>query len=219
MKQVRGFWLPDSETHLVPFLENGPMFAGGPTYQAHKWQKALTLFEGRRHFVDVGAHCGLWSRPLASVFAKVTAFEPLQAHRDCFVKNVALPHVSLEPYALGDKPGYVSMDSVPDSTGDSSVSRPGKPPEDCVHFAELATLDSFDLRDVDFLKIDCEGYEAFVIRGGEETIRRDRPCIIVEQKKQHANKYGEEPMAAVKLLQGWGANVAFEIAGDYCLTW
>jgi FkbM family methyltransferase len=212
MKQVRGFWLPDSETHLVPFLENGPMFAGGPTYQAHKWQKALTLFEGRRHFVDVGAHCGLWSRPLASLFAKVTAFEPLAAHRDCFVKNVALPHVTLEPYALGDMEDWVTMRSVPDSTGDSSIG-PGE------YEVLVMTLDGFGLRDIDFIKIDCEGYEAFVIRGGEETIRRDKPCIIVEQKKQHANKYGEEPLAAVKLLESWGAKVAFEIAGDYCLTW
>lgn len=213
MKQVRGFWLPDSETHLVPFLENGPMFAGGPTYQAHKWQKALTLFEGRRHFVDVGAHCGLWSRPLAPVFAKVTAFEPLQAHRACFVKNVALPHVTLEPYALGDEPATVSMRSVPDSTGDSSVAPDGE------YTVDVLPLDAFGLRDINFLKIDCEGYEAFVIRGGEETIRRDRPCVIVEQKKQHANKYGEEPRSAVKLLESWGAKVAFEISGDYCLTW
>jgi FkbM family methyltransferase len=213
MKQVRGFWLPENEQHLVPFLENGPMFAGGPTYQAHKWQKALTLFEGRSHFVDVGAHCGLWSRPLASLFATVTAFEPLQAHRDCFVKNVALPHVTLYPYALGDACNLVSMHSVPDSTGDSSI----QPGGECEVL--MRPLDSFKLTDVDFIKIDCEGYEAFVVRGGEDTIRRDRPCIIVEQKRQHANKYGEEPMAAVKLLQGWGAKVAFEIAGDYCLTW
>jgi FkbM family methyltransferase len=212
MKQVRGFWLPDSEAHLLPFLENGPMFAGGPTYQAHKWQKALTLFEGRRHFVDVGAHCGLWSRPLASLFAKVTAFEPLQAHRDCFAKNVALSHVDLRPFALGDVEGLVKMHSVPDSTGDSSIGPKGINVVVC-------TLDSFVLRDVDFIKIDCEGYEAFVVRGGEDTIRRDRPCIIVEQKRQHANKYGEEPLAAVKLLESWGAKVAFEIAGDYCLTW
>lgn len=213
MKQVRGFWLPANEEHLVPFLESGPMFAGGPTYQAHKWQKALTLFDGRRHFVDVGAHCGLWSRPLASLFAKVTAFEPLQAHRDCFVRNVALPHVTLHPFALGDKPNVASMRSVADSTGDSSIAADGDME------VEVRTLDIFALTDVDFIKIDCEGYEAFVIRGGEETIRRDRPCVIVEQKRQHASKYGEEPLAAVKLLQGWGAKVAFEIAGDYCLTW
>lgn len=213
MKQVRGFWLPEGEKHLVPFLQSGPLFAGGPTYQAHKWQQALTKFDRRRHFVDVGAHCGLWSRPLASLFYTVTAFEPLQAHRDCFVKNCPYDHVHLLPYALGDTPNVVSMRSVPDSTGDSSVSAGGE------FEVQLRTLDSFELFDVDFLKIDCEGYEAFVIRGGEETIKRDKPCIIVEQKRQHANKYGEEPLAAVKLLQAWGAEVAFEISGDYCLKW
>ncbi|RWD13572.1 MAG: FkbM family methyltransferase, partial [Mesorhizobium sp.] len=43
-------------------------------------------------------------------------------------------------------------------------------------------LDSFGLAGIDFLKIDVEGFEKPILEGGEQTIRRERPVIIIEQK-------------------------------------
>ena len=42
------------------------------------------------------------------------------------------------------------------------------------------TLDSYTLRDVDFIKLDVEGYETRVLQGGMETIQRDSPAILCE---------------------------------------
>lgn len=219
MKQVKGFWLPDHEEHLVSYIEKGAMFRGGPTYQMHKWSRALTLFQGRRHFVDVGAHCGLWTRPMATMFARVTAFEPHPEHRECWTANMAQykpPGLTrLEPFALGAEAGVCRIRSKPGSSGDCHIDEAGEIE------ATIARLDDFDLRDVDFLKIDCEGYELPVIIGGEATIRRDRPCIVVEQKPQHRGRAGivGDPAPAVTLLKSWGAKLAFELGGDFCLTW
>ncbi|HEV2927277.1 MAG TPA: FkbM family methyltransferase, partial [Propionibacteriaceae bacterium] len=44
----------------------------------------------------------------------------------------------------------------------------------------VRTLDSFDFRDVALLKIDVEGMEQAVIRGGLDTIARSRPVIYAE---------------------------------------
>lgn len=45
----------------------------------------------------------------------------------------------------------------------------------------ITTLDSFELfDDVDFIKMDVEGYEPKVIKGGLETIRRNSPVILCE---------------------------------------
>jgi FkbM family methyltransferase len=213
MKQVKGFWLPDHEQHLVPFLENGPEFAGGPTYQLHKLQAAIPHIKNFRHAVDIGGHCGLWSRPLAAMFRHVTAFEPVPAHAECWFANVPPENTHLHECALGDRAGEVYLHTGPSSSGDTYVQEGGE------HEADLRTLDSFDLRDVDFLKLDCEGYELFALRGGEATIRRDRPCIIVEQKPGKAKQFGLGDIDAVKLLQGWGAKLVKEISGDYILAW
>lgn len=213
MKQVNGFWLPDSEKHLVPFVESGPRFAGGATYQLHKLLAALPYVRKFRHAVDVGGHCGLWSRPLSVMFDKVTAFEPVQEHRECFVRNVAAERVTLHPVALGAQAKAISLHSGPASSGDTYVQDGGE------HSAEMRPLDAFALEMVDFLKIDCEGYELFVLKGGEQTIRKCKPCIVVEQKPGKGRQLGLGDIDAVKLLMRWGAEHVWTISGDYCLRW
>lgn len=213
MKQVNGFWLPNHEQHLIQFLETGPEFAGGPTYQLHKLLAALPLIRNFRHAVDVGAHCGLWSRPLAAVFGKVSAFEPVPEHIECWFANVPGENTHLHEYALGDHAGEVSLHTSPSSSGDTYVQQGGE------HSADMRTLDSFRLEVIDFLKLDCEGYELFAIKGGEQTIRRDHPCIIVEQKPGKAKQFGLGDHDAVLLLKSWGAELVTEISGDFILRW
>lgn len=217
MKQVKNFWLPDSEEHLVPFLESGPSFANGPTYQLHKFQACFPLIKNFRHAVDVGAHCGLWSRVFAQCFDRLVAFEPIAEHRECYARNVAefdWPiNPRLERFALSDKKEMLRFDVKSKSSGDTSVSSNGRLE------VPARTIDSFEFEVIDFIKMDCEGYEYFVIKGGEETIRKYRPCIIVEQKPGRGSKYGLADDAAVDLLVSWGASVRNVISGDYILAW
>ena len=81
----------------------------------------------------------------------------------------------------------------------------------------MKTLDSFDIDVVDFIKVDCEGYEYFVLRGGEKLIKRTKPLIVVEQKK--ADNYDIGDMAACNLLESWGAKRLGKIVGDYYYGW
>lgn len=217
MKQVKGFWLPDYEEHLVSFLMSGPIVHGGPTYQYHKLLPALRLLpaEKRKVAVDIGAHCGLWSRVLVHEFAKVYAFEPISLHRECFVKNVPNPERwTLFPFALGLKEGEVRLHTGHASSGDTYLAPDGE------HKAQMTLLDNCLIpQNIDFLKIDCEGGEHDILLGGESTIRRSKPLIIVEQKKNKGSKYGLDDKAAVYLLESWGAKVLKEISGDYLMSW
>lgn len=222
MKNYRGLWLPDGETHLTAWMDaRGEIVDGKPAYQHHKLQAALGFVKQFRVAVDVGAHCGLWSMHLVKRFGITHAFEPVAEHRACFVKNVG--HVDLVgeysgdvpgvlyPYALGEAGGTVAIRTAADSSGDSWVDGEGDIP--------LKRLDSFDLGDVDFIKLDCEGYELFALRGGEETLKRCRPCVIVEQKPGRAQKFGLGETDAVAYLQGLGAKLRKVMSGDYILSW
>lgn len=218
-KQVKGIWLPETEEHLIPFIENGPEFAGAGTYQLHKLQAAFPYIKNFRHAVDVGAHVGLWSRILARCFARVTAFEPIEDHRACFSENVRPGQgceVELHPFALASKEEVLPFALSPESTGGTHVrmENTGAGPE-----VVARPLDSFSLAQVDFLKIDCEGYEYYILQGAEQTVRQERPCIVVEQKPGKGSIYGLDDTDAVKLLQSWGAELKFEIAGDFCFAW
>jgi len=214
MMIVKGFALPDGEEHLAKFLNEGPEFAGGPTYQLHKLLLCLPHVRNFRRAVDVGAHCGLWTRPLARMFRRVTAFEPIPAHQKCFRRNlgeeVASSEVELWPVALGAHPGKVSLHTGEGSSGDTYVQEGGEH-RDVV----MSTLDSYDLKEVDFVKIDCEGYETYVLQGGERLIRDQKPFVIVEQKKGKGSQHGLVDDAACRLLEKWGARKTFEYSGDY----
>lgn len=203
MKNVKGIWLPDHEQHLLKFAT-----AEGWQYQVDKFRACEPYVKNRNLAIDVGAHCGLWSSFMCKVFKEVEAFEPLEEHRACYVKNVAGQY-KLHPYALGNENKKVSIHTTQGQSGDSWVTTG--------HDVKMKRLDEYELTP-DFIKIDCEGYEYFVLQGAKETIERGRPCIIVEQKPGKATLFGLRDTQAVDFLKTLGYELRKVISGDYILS-
>lgn len=212
---VRGIHLPEGDQHFKEQIEAGPLYRNKGTYQFAKLQAALEVCGDRRgHAVDVGAHVGLWSRVLSYEFKRVTAFEPIAEYAECFRKNLARRGgVTLHEIALAGEAGDAFFGVSLDGIGTAHFALDGD------HQIKMQTLDSFRLEGMDFLKVDCEGAEVLVIKGGEETIRRDKPLVICEQKPKRTATYGFPRMGAVDLLQSWGAELVAEMKGDFLLAW
>lgn len=183
---------------------------GTGVYQYAKMKAALNYVKNWDTAIDIGAHCGLWSMQLIKRFKHVHAFEPVERHRECFVKNA--PTAKLYPYALGYIPGVVKLSKGIKSTGDTQISNDGE------YTSEIRTLDSFDIENVGFIKIDCEGYELFVCKGGERLIDKYSPAMIVEQKPGKGKAYGLGDTEAVKWLEAKGYKLRGVLAGDYILS-
>ena len=212
-QQVGGVWLPAHETHLVDWMKKKNQVVDGKlTYQLDKRNDALKWVKNWRGAIDVGAHCGLWSMDLVKRFTALHAFEPVALHRECWQLNVDQSrNPVLYACALGEERGAISINTADTSSGDSWVDGAGDIP--------LRRLDDFDLQDIDFIKLDCEGYELFALRGGEEMLNRCKPCVIVEQKPGRAQKFGLPERGAVDYLIGLGAVLRAEKSGDYILSW
>ncbi len=212
------WWLPEGEEHLQKYLTTRNQRVGDRlVYQQNKLLEAMKWVVGpRRTAVDVGAHVGLWSWTLARQFSWVIAFEPVKEHRDCWLLNMRdVPNADLVDVALGDSDRAVRLSRMPGASMRVSVDKSGEP-------ASMRRLDSFNLKDIDFLKIDVEGYEYFVCKGGEETLLRCKPTIIVEQKPATGmvEKYGISETAAVEYLESLGAKRRVDnMNGDYVLSW
>ncbi len=209
------FW-PDGEDHMTQWItepKNRLILNGRSSYQGKKQALALEYCppDRRRTMIDAGAHIGLWSWNFAHWFKHIDAFEPVADHRECFKKNTLAigEKITLYPYALGEAPGMVHIRVNPTSTGDSWIQGKGE--------VEMRTIDSFAFEDVDFFKIDAEGYEEFILRGAESTLVKWKPVVCVEQKRDMAVKFGLKPLGAVKFLVGLGYRVVAEIGGDYIL--
>jgi len=214
----QGVYLPDGESHLTGWMDKaGELVDGKGTYQIKKLRAALAQVKQFRTAVDIGAHCGLWSMQLQKRFNYLHAFEPVAAHRECFMANVpnaeedAMQNVTLHACALGAEEGKIRIRTEPTSSGDSRVDGDGDIP--------MHTLDSFALQDVDFIKIDTEGYELFAIKGAEQTIKRCRPTMIVEQKGHGAQFFGFRKEEAAELLESWGMKRVANLAGDIIMVW
>lgn len=226
--QNSGWYLPDNETHLQEWMGHvKDEYNGRYLYQGHKYREAVKYC---RHFgaaVDVGAHVGLWSWRMAHDFEVVHSFEPVPEHIQCLKENCSeyvLQHneyrenqesvIILWPTALGNKVKTVGIENrTTGSSGDSNII-------DGFDY-NMKPLDDLGLYMCDFMKIDCEGYELFVIQGAVETLKRCKPVLIVEQKPETGmeERYGIGTTEAISLLEKIGYKVREVIQGDYILTW
>lgn len=225
-----GWWLPDGEEHLQQWIlkMRQPCF-GRLGYQKHKYDRALQWVRNRAVAVDVGAHVGLWSWPMSHDFAQVHAFEPMQEHRSCWMANMeGQSNAMLYPCAVGNQEGTVRLKTrTPGSSGDTGVDPVAERSslrasvDSDGEEAKIVRLDDFDFPEVDFLKIDVEGYELYVLQGAVKLLERCRPCIIVEQKPETGMKdrYGLEPKDVIDFLKGMGAKQRAAVQGDYVLSW
>jgi FkbM family methyltransferase len=211
-RSAYGWVLPASDRHFAGYLSSAPKVEGRRMYQPQHIQQALDFCRRRRVAVDVGAHVGFWSYYLALAFERVHAFEPNEMYAHCFERNVAAKHVSLHRVALGEAQRSIALESVADNTGATHV-RPNASGS-----VPMRRLDDYRFEELDFLKVDVEGYERLVLEGARETLARCRPVVIVEQK-DFAGRYGDERFAARDLLISLGASVIAQVVQDLILAW
>jgi FkbM family methyltransferase len=208
--------LPDGEVHLIDWMKRTDKRVDGRlAYQYTKYEEALKYVKQRRVAIDIGAHVGLWSWYMARDFKDLAAFEPIKEHQNCWFENMKYrTNAELFCMALGNHKGLVDLHCrTQGSTGDTEIV-PGNSGK-----IEIGLLDDANLPFVDFIKIDCEGYELNVLQGAEKTLLAWKPCIVVEQKGDMTTKYGHEKLAAVNYLKDLGAKVRQEISGDYIMSW
>ena len=214
MYESHGWWFPDTEDHFPRMLDKSVSKGGPKEYQYQVRNRSLTYVKQRRLALDIGANVGLWSRDLVKNFTQVIAFEPVAMFRECLTRNVFAKNLDVRPIALGDQEGMISMIITEGNTGHTHVD-----PNSANGDTEITKLDSLNLDNVDYIKIDCEGYEYRVLRGAEQTIKRCRPVVVIEQKPHDAYSRDYGQFAAIGLLQEWGMVKLDQVKDDWIMGW
>ena len=167
---------------LLPMVNNNYWVLYGqhtePTFielsepsQVKQRSTALKYVKRWNNCIDIGSSVGMWTRELASKFKKVYCFEPNPNFIECFNKNITENNVELFEYGLSDAEHTASQGKQSTVLNNS----PGN--------VICKTLDSFNLKDIDFIKIDVDGYEYKVLRGAIKTLRDNNPIINIELKR------------------------------------
>ena len=136
--------------------------------------------------LDIGANIGNHTLAFATRAASVHAFEPIPAIYQLLHDNVAangLAHVHTHPVALSDTAGTATIYMVKQGNfGASSFDQRANGVEPVE--VNKQTGDEFvrqhGLGRIDFIKIDVEAHEVFVLRGLMRTLERDLPWLTME---------------------------------------
>ncbi len=164
----------------------------GAEYFMQKGEKGTLSFirdnlgEGQV-FVDVGAYVGFFSIFASKIVGKngkVLAFEPNpQAHK-ILLENIKInrcDNISAFNIALGSREGFAFLD-IPKgkSKSEATVLNVEKGVKVAVKPLDNI-LKGIDIKRVDMVKIDVEGWENEVLKGMKETLMKYRPILIVEK--------------------------------------
>ena len=216
MYQAHGWFFADQDTHFSHMIEKNIKKGGPAAYQEPVRKKSLEFVSDYGVAVDIGANVGLWSRDLAIKFARVIAIEPVVEFQECLRRNVPMENIEVWPFALGTEDTTIDMIITEGNTGHSHIDKDtigtGK--------VEMKRLDSLDFDRIDYMKIDCEGYEMQILKGGENTLRTHQPIIVVEQKLHTDTGITKETQyGCVDLLKNWGARELGRVRNDCILGW
>jgi FkbM family methyltransferase len=173
------------------------------TYHLRKLlQRGSVLF-------DIGANIGYYAITLAATLgneSRVHAFEPFPPSYERLLTNIALNNltetVGAHRMALSDRERVAYMRiRVGNNSGSARLDADGES-------IPTSTLDIFcsmhHIHRLDFVKIDAEGHEEFVLTGGAQTIRRYRPLILLELDPPLLNDSGSSVERVVSLLRSHG---------------
>lgn len=168
-------------------------------------------------FVDVGANVGLFTLIAARRIGRsghVYAFEPCSKTYQRLLTNVALnrlAQVSSYRLALSDRAAQLNINiSLNGYDAWSSLAEPVLGDSYAVERVSAVTWDDFArendlLGRVTMIKIDVEGWESRVLRGGTQALSRaDAPVLQVEFTGQAARSAGSSCTELYRLLEELG---------------
>lgn len=187
LKVVKGYFLPDDDTEFSSY------FNKFDHYQKQQRDFSYQFVEKFDLAIDIGANFGLWAKDLSSKFMKTICFEPNPKCIPCLKKNVDLSNTIIQQVALGDKKEIKQLFS-PKALGTSSFINSTRvgwtdtgekiwgPFDESVEKidTEVKKLDDFFLTNIDYIKIDVQGFEEQVLKGAYNTLQNNKPVLCVE---------------------------------------
>ncbi len=150
--------------------------------------------------IDIGANIGLISISILDKIpsAKIYAFEPGPHQFKLFNKTIAAndlsSRVTLSPIAMSNNKGKAifQIHSSEDASGDGFFDTERAGATKAIE-VETDTLDNWWQANgspkIDFVKMDTEGAEYWILQGGKKMIENCKPTMVIEIFEQNIKNY------------------------------
>jgi FkbM family methyltransferase len=177
--------VPDSLNLITPYVlqEQHDWFEDEIKFVRH-------LLNPGDHVMDIGANYGVYTLSMARAVGasgRVWSFEPASETANLLAAGISaneFSQVVLERYAVSSTSGVAKLSLNDNSELNALLA--GPPDSGRHEEVPLVTLDGFmdraELKHLDFLKMDAEGEEANILKGGERFFSELSPLVQYEVK-------------------------------------
>lgn len=162
--------------------------------------------------IDVGCHKGEVLEDMLSLAPKGKhfGFEPIPHYFENLGKNFP-SNCSFYQLALSDTQGQIEFNYVKSNPAFSGIKERDYPKEEEIELLKVKTdlLDHVigDQTPIHFIKIDVEGAELGVLKGGINLLKKYQPVVVFEHGLGAADHYGTQPEEVFELLTSCGLEV------------
>lgn len=209
-KNGKTYWCESSDTLYIARLKAGQ-------YQKKNWEFAQSILPRFRNAIDIGSNNACNAIHYAEKFEWVECFEPTALAIELW-KNTVLDNrvgnVSLHTEALGENERTTQIILHKHNGGHNHLLHIDKNPRARgaitrqLQEVQVRTLDSYNFTNVDFIKIDVEGYEYFILQGAEQTLKNNRPLLQLEIVANQCHKFNYRAETLINYLRSKDYSVA-----------
>lgn len=172
----------------------------------------IRLAKGCKNIFDIGGNFGWYSLLLAKGCPEVElfTFEPVPRTFGYLQNNIALNglnNIQLYNFGFSDAEQELNFFYYPEGSGNASIANLSDTDNVQSVTCRVKKLDDFVNEHgcrIDFIKCDVEGAELLVFKGGEESIRRDKPIVFAELLRKWSAKFNYHPNDVIELFRSCG---------------
>ena len=204
---IKFYWIPRDPYSLLGMPLRGS-FEPECTYLVTKLVKKGNIV------FDIGANFGWYSCHFAQLVGeagKVHIFEPTNAIEELknnLILNRFMKKCILNKVALGEKEEVKTL-FIPQKLGtafaslcEHSYSGDKKSVKISVPVKKLDDYVSLNrIKKIDFIKMDVEGGEYFVLKGAENVLKQYSPVVMLELQDVHTKYFGYSPKELISYLE------------------
>ena len=198
MKVIKGYFFPSNDTEYVKY------FKEFDHYQKEQRDFSYQFVEKFDLAIDIGANLGLWARDFTEKFKHTICFEPNPKCIPYLKKNITQDKSTIYQIGLGNRnenkelfsphdlgtSSYVNFTKIGlTDSGEKIWGQFDKSTEKIN--TEIKVLDDFEFSNIDYIKIDVQGFEENVLKGAEKTLNSNNPVLCIEFDHQ-SNSYSIE---------------------------